>query len=146
MMAYLYCIIGMYISNTLLHLCFLLILMFSVHMWGYLHHAYVHRSNVSVPWDQGITGWYQSLGSHIFSTTSRHINVKLIYNWSAWFLVIHSNRMYKVICSFLILFPLNPKILPSFHFSFLLFLYLLKYGETWKSWRFWLFSGWFLWK
>ena len=26
--------------------------------------------------DRGVTGWYQSLGSHIFGTTSRQINDK----------------------------------------------------------------------
>ena len=33
--------------------------------------------------DQSITGWYQSPGSHIFSTTIQHTNGILICNWSA---------------------------------------------------------------
>jgi len=31
-------------------------------------------------------------------------------------MAIHSNRKYKVIYSFLIIFPLNPETIPSFHF------------------------------
>ena len=78
-------------------------------------------------WDWGVTGWYQSLGSHIFSTTSRQINVILIYNWSAWVLTKHSNYKYDVIFSFLIFIPWIPSISSLFSSSFSwFFLWILR--------------------
>ena len=66
---------------------------------------------------RGVTGWYQILASHSFSTSRRQINERLICNWSAWDMVIQSNCKYKVIYSFLIILLLNPETLQSFHFS-----------------------------
>ena len=65
------------------------------------------------PPDRGITGWYQSLGSDILSTTSWQINDVLICSWRARVLNIHSNRKYGVI------FSLNPEILLSYSFQLL---------------------------
>ena len=62
------------------------------------------------PWDRGTTGWYQSLGSHTFSTASQQINVGLICNWVTRVIAIHSNHKYKVIYSFLEIHPLIPEI------------------------------------
>jgi len=33
--------------------------------------------------ERAVTGWYQSLDSHIHITTSQQINDKEIYNWNA---------------------------------------------------------------
>jgi len=66
------------------------------------------------PRDRGVTGWYQSLGSHIFSTNSRQINGKEICNRNTWVVVIQSNYKYKVIYSLLTDLPLNLESLPSF--------------------------------
>ena len=58
------------------------------------------------PRDRGVTGWYQSLGSHTYSTIKQQINGILICNCYAWVSVIQSNYnvqsyLYKVIYSFL---------------------------------------------
>jgi len=66
------------------------------------------------PWDPGVTSWYQSLGSHIFSTTSWQINDILICNWRAQVLDIHSNRKCGVIYFFLAIYFLDPETLLSF--------------------------------
>ena len=68
----------------------------------------------SYPLDRGVTGWYQSVGSHIFSTTNRQINGKEICNWNAWVVVIQSNYKYKVIYSLFTILPLILESLPSF--------------------------------
>jgi len=83
------------------------------------------------PWDRGVRGWYQSLGSYILCTSRWQINGKEICNWNAWVLVIQSNYKYRVIYSFLIIFPLIPN---PFHISTVLVfesLYTnLRYGYT----------------
>ena len=58
------------------------------------------------------------------------INVILICNWSVWVLAIHSNRKYKVIHSFLILFSLDPETFLSVHFQFFV---IFKPTQTWKD-------------
>jgi len=58
---------------------------------------YIRHSNVSVPVRSGVTWWYQSLGSHIHSTTSRQIKGNKIFNWNALVLVIQSNYKYRVV-------------------------------------------------
>ena len=82
------------------------------------------------PLGWGITGWYQSLASHIFSTSSRQINEKIICNWNTWVTVYNPTASTKVICSFLIIFSLNPETLLSFHF--LVFRHLLP-TQIWKD-------------
>jgi len=69
------------------------------------------------PRERGATGWYQSLGSHTFSTASLQINVGLICNWVTRVIAIHSNYKYKVIYSFLEIHPLISKISYSITFS-----------------------------
>ena len=107
----------MYIAPRASVLWFLPVLMLSVYTWGYFWLAYIRRSNVSVPAGSGRYRVYQSLGSHILSTTSRQINGKEICNWNAWVVVIQFNYKYKVIHSLLIILPLNSEVLPSFHTS-----------------------------
>jgi len=83
------------------------------------------------PRDRGFTGWYQSLGSHILSTSRRQINGKEICNWNALVLVIQSNYKYRVIYSFLIILPLIPN--PFYLSTVLVFRSLftnLRYGYT----------------
>ena len=58
----------------------------------------------------GVTGWYQSLGSHTFSTASLQINIGLICDWVTRVFVIYSNHKYKVIYSFLEIHPLTSEI------------------------------------
>ena len=70
-------------------------------------------------WDQGVKGWYQSLGFHTFSTTNRQIKVILICNWNAWVLNIHSNHKCDVIYSFLAISSLNPETFLSFSLQLL---------------------------
>jgi len=71
------------------------------------------------PRDRCATGWYQSLSSNIFSTTSWQINNILICGWKARILNIHSNRKCGVIYSFLAIFSLDPETLLSFFFQLL---------------------------
>ena len=71
------------------------------------------------PWDPGVTSWYQSLGSHIFSITSWQINDILICNWRAQVLDIHSNRKCGVIYFFLAIYFLDPETLLSFSLQLL---------------------------
>jgi len=66
------------------------------------------------PRDRGVTRWYQSLGSNIFSTISGQINEILICSWRAWILNIHSNRKCGVIYPFLAISSLDPETLLSF--------------------------------
>jgi len=70
------------------------------------------------PRDQGVTGWYQSLGSYIFSTSRWQINGKKICNWNAWIPVIQPNYKYKVIYSFFIVLSLIPESFSSSRFLF----------------------------
>ena len=83
------------------------------------------------PPDRGVTGWYQSLGSDIFSTISWQINDVLICSWRARVLNIHSNCKYDVIYSFLAILSLDPETLLSFSFSF--FLSSLQPTQIWKD-------------
>ena len=89
--------------------------------------AYIHNGTIALrmyvtvvspyPWDRGATCWYQSLGSHTFSTASLQINVGLIYNWVTRIFAIHCNHTYEVIYSFLEIHPLTSKISYSVTFS-----------------------------
>jgi len=102
--------------------------------------AYIHKGSsdlriyvaVTSPYqrDRGVTGWYQSLDSHILSTTSRQINGKDICNWNAWVVVIQFNYKYKVIHSLLIILPW---ILKFSHPFILQFLVILRPTRTWKG-------------
>jgi len=49
------------------------------------------------PRDRGVTWWYQSLGSHLLSTSRRQINDKEICNWNIRVLIIQSNYKCRVI-------------------------------------------------
>ena len=69
--------------------------------------------------DRGVTGWYQSLGSNILSTTGWQINDILICSWRARVLDIHSNRKCSVIYSFLAIYFLDPETLLPFPFQLL---------------------------
>ena len=94
------------------------VLMLSVHKRGILT-LYMYVAVVSpYPSGRGIIGWYQSL-VHAFNRSSQQINVRLICNWNARVLVIHSNHKYKVIYSFLEIHSLNPETPLLFHFSIL---------------------------
>ena len=115
---YLYYFIGMYIvivlsySDSYLYWCLVYI-----YKGNSALHIYITVTS-PYPWDRGVTGWHQSLGSHLFSTTNRQINVILICTWSAWIITIHSNYKYRVFFSFLVVLLLNSDTLPSSHFQF----------------------------
>jgi len=93
---------------------------------------------------RGVTSWYQSLGSPIFSITSQHIKMRLICSCSAWVLVIHSNHKYIVIYSFLIICSMISTTLPSCHYlvsrypdlsysKLIIFSYYLYFILLWSS-------------
>jgi len=96
------------------HSLYCVVLMLSVHTWCTIPLRMYVAVAFPYPPDRGATGWYQSLGSNILSTTSWQINDVLIYSWRAWVLNIHSNRKYGVIYSFLAIFSLYPETLLSF--------------------------------
>jgi len=73
-----------HVLECIMHHVFLLVLMLSIYTWGYFHLRLYVIVTFLCPWDRGVTGWYQSLGSHIYSTTSRQINGKENCNWNAW--------------------------------------------------------------
>ena len=97
--------------------------------------VYTSQWRLRIRQDRGVTGWYQSLGSHILSTSRWQINGKDICNWNAWVLVIQSNYKCRVIYPFLLIyflilkpsnlllssFFLSPEFFNLFPSSFILF-------------------------
>jgi len=74
----------------------------------------------SYPRDRGVTGWYQSLGSHILSTSRWQINGKEVCNWNTRVLVIQSNYKCRVIYPFFLIHFLNPETFNPLPSSFFL--------------------------
>jgi len=114
---YLYFSVGMYITAVLLHSDSFLYWCLAYICEGISALRIYVTVTSPYPRDQGITGWYQSLGSQIFSTTSWQINDILICSWRARVLNIHSNRKCGVIYSFLTIFSLDPETFSIFFLS-----------------------------